>query len=101
MNTSRSLTVIDKSRKRLGRWLLVTAMISTLSLQVIAADHWHGIEDTQHCEICLHAYDAPLYESPVSFAVLGRQQIQRLGSIPAYTADTKPGAGNRDPPKLS
>lgn len=48
-----------RSTKRL-RALVVLGIAALLSLQVIASDHWHGIDDTQHCEVCSQASDAPI-----------------------------------------
>jgi len=42
------------------RALVVLGIAALLSLQVIASDHWHGIDDTPHCEVCSHATDAPI-----------------------------------------
>ena len=98
MNTSTLLRVTGRSRKGSGRWLLVAAIIAMLSLQVVAVDHWHGTDDTQHCEVCLHALDASIPSALGSAALLDHQKHLTLRSIPAYSAGPKQGAGNRDPP---
>ena len=98
MNTSTLLRVMGRSRKSSGRWLLVAAIIAMVSLQVVAVDHWHGTDDIQHCEVCLHALDASIPSALGSVALLGHQQTLTLRSIPAYSAGPKQGTGNRDPP---
>ncbi len=89
---------MGRSRKSSGRWLLVAAIIAMVSLQVVAVDHWHGTDDIQHCEVCLHALDASIPSVLGSVALLGHQQTLTLRSIPAYSAGPKQGTGNRDPP---
>lgn len=89
---------MGRSRKSSGRWLLVAAVIAMVSLQVVAVDHWHGTDDTQHCEVCLHALDASIPSALGSVALLGHQQTLTPRSIPAYSAGPKQGTGNRDPP---
>ena len=77
---------------------MVAAIIAMVSLQVVAVDHWHGTDDIQHCEVCLHALDASIPGVLGSVALLGHQQTLTPRSIPAYSAGPKQGTGNRDPP---
>ena len=79
----------------------MAAILSMLSLQIVASDHWHGIEETQHCEVCVHAHDATIHAVSNSLKLIDGQQTHVLCTIPVYTAGLKQGSGNRDPPKLS
>ena len=101
MNNSISSKSINRAHKGSGRWLVVAAIIAMLSLQVVAVDHWHGADDTQHCEMCLHAHDAPISGEPGKAQLLGHQQNIAPCNTPVYSAGLKQGTGNRDPPNLS
>jgi hypothetical protein len=94
------MRIANRSLKGPVRWLLVTGLVSLLSLQVIAADHWHGVDDTQHCEICLHAHDAPVYNTPQPYELYACDSPQCHFSTPIYEAGPKYGSGNRDPPNI-
>jgi hypothetical protein len=80
---------------------LLAAILSMLSLQVVASDHWHGVEETPHCEVCVHVLDADIPSVSGSFTLLNHQVPQVPCSIPVYTAGLKQGVGNRGPPALS
>lgn len=55
----------DGCRRRFrGRWIALAAVVALLSLQITATDHWHGVTDTEPCQICVHAGDLPLAGSP-------------------------------------
>jgi hypothetical protein len=101
VNNSTPLKFINRAQKGSGRWLVVAAIIAMLSLQVVAVDHWHGADDTQHCEMCLHAHDAPIFGEPGRVVPLGQQQNRTPCTISAYSVGLKQGTGNRDPPNLS
>ena len=75
--------------------------MAMLSLQVVAVEHWHGIDDIQHCEVCLHALDASIPSALGNVALLGHQKNLTPRSIPFHFARPKQGMGNRDPPNFS
>lgn len=101
MNNSIPSKAINRAHKGSGRWLMVAAIIAMLSLQVVAIDHWHGADDTQHCEMCLHAGDAPISGEPGKVQLLAHHQNTTPCNIPVFWAGLKQGAGNRGPPNLS
>lgn len=83
------------------RWLTAALVFSLVSLQLVAADHWHRVADTEACQVCLHAADIPLPSSHLQGAVpaVGDTRTQPL------SRDVLSGAvrlvGNSNPPIFS
>ena len=51
------------ARRSVLRLTLFVALFSLLSLQLVASDHWHGISDTEHCQVCVQGGNAPLAQT--------------------------------------
>lgn len=81
-----------------ARWTLVAAFLALISLQVVAADHWHGVDEPAHCDVCIHAHDAPVAPANEAIPLLGAASA--LVTFVLHHAPAQPGraAGNRDPP---
>jgi len=94
------LTLLRRPVARTSRWMLAAALLSVISLQVVSADHWHGIEDTEHCVVCLTGLDAPHAPTPVAAPVLSVESSV-FPPVVVATANRQPRpTGNRDPPAL-
>jgi hypothetical protein len=81
-----------------ARWTLVAAFLALISLQVVAADHWHGVDEPAHCDVCIHAHDAPVATAIQAIPLLGKA-IATVTFVAHHTpAEPDRSAGNRDPP---
>jgi hypothetical protein len=95
-----SFSSLRASKLRI-RWLTAALVFSLVSLQLVAADHWHGVADTETCQVCLHAADTPLHSSHLQGEVpaVGYTRTQ------PFSRNVLTGAvrlvGNRDPPIFS
>jgi len=94
----RSGSVLRNPLTRCTGWLLITALLSVVSLQLVAADHWHGVEDTEHCAACLTGVDAPHTTSPAVVLVPRHSSLDLPPVVVAATDSFTPYPGNRDPP---
>jgi len=83
------------------RWLTAALVFSLVSLQLVAADHWHGVADTEACQVCLHAADIPLPSSHLQgeMPAVGYTRTQPLSRDVLSSAVRL--FGNRDPPIFS
>ena len=94
------LTLFHWPVARTSRWVLAAALLSVVALQVVSADHWHGVEDTEHCAVCLTGLDAPHTATPVAAPILSVES-SAFSPVVVPTANRQPRAtGNRDPPVL-
>ena len=94
------LTIFRRPLARTSRWVLAAALLSVIALQVVSADHWHGIDDTEHCVVCLTGLDAPHTATPAAAPVL-RVESSVFPPVVVQTANRQPRTtGNRDPPVL-
>ncbi len=81
-----------------ARWTLAVALLALLSLQVVSADHWHGVNEAAHCDVCLHAHDLPMATALHSVPIADHKTPESAATkldlpVPHYCA-----SGNRDPP---
>lgn len=83
------------------RLLLGIALFAMLSLQITASDHWHGIADTEHCQVCTQVNQAalaPAVEHP-------RIPVPRSQGFSAVTVELESSLKTsyliRGPPKFS
>jgi len=83
------------------RWLTAALIFSLVSLQLVAADHWHRVADTEACQVCLHAADIPLPSSHLQgeMPAVGYTRTQPLSRDVLSSAVRL--FGNRDPPIFS
>lgn len=99
MTRHSSISGAHSTRRGVTRWLLAAALFSLFSLQVVAADHWHGVDDTAHCDVCLHAQDLPV----AAFTSAPPVTCRFIYPIAVYAVDVpatpRSTTGNRDPPQ--
>lgn len=97
-------TVTDFARfpaARSARWAVFAAVFALLSLQVTASDHWHGIDDTSACEVCLQAGHAPLPSTSAPLVVVIAKAPATVGGAVATAAAPQRVICNRGPPITS